>query len=74
MDATEIRLRLIEAAARTPAAASQSADETARRVLEMVRAWETHVLPAQHPGQADNRKIPQSEIKERERAVLGLPK
>lgn len=67
MDNIEIRLRLIEAAARTPASASNSPDEIARRVLEVAQEWETYVLPA--PA------APAPEAKAaRERAVLGLPK
>lgn len=45
MDQNEIRLRLVEAAARTPAAQAVDSSETARRVEEMARAWEKYVTP-----------------------------
>lgn len=61
MDTNEIRLRLIEAAAKTAAVASQSPDFTTARVLEMARAWEQFVLPPEAKAA-------------RERATLGLPK
>jgi hypothetical protein len=66
MDASEIRLRLVEAAARTPAAAIAHSGETARVVLDMARAWEQYVLPAHDAGKVDKAA--------RERATLGLPK
>lgn len=53
-----MRVRLIEAACRTPAVATTAPDEVARRVIEIVRAWEGYVAPAPVPG----------------RPVLGIPK
>jgi hypothetical protein len=58
MDIAEIRLKLVEAAARMPAASVSAPDEAARRVMEMARAWEAYVIGA---------KV------EADRAKLGLP-
>lgn len=62
MDTTELRVRLIEAAVKTPAVATMSTDEVARRVLEVAQEWEAYVVPTLGAKVA------------RERAVLGLPK
>lgn len=67
MDTNEIRLRLIEAAAKTAAVASQSPDFTTARVLEMAREWERYIITAAGQSSGGDKAA-------RERATLGLPK
>ena len=50
MDAREIRLRLIEAAAKTPAATHSNSELIQGHVLHVAKAWLEWVWEAPNPG------------------------